>query len=131
MMEVVRKATEMILLCLPLITFIYLEIVDYVTTIQAHALGARELNPLARELLEKGDFNELLHLKAIHLLVSVFIYVAGLAAVYLGAQRDIPYLESFGFTLILIFLVVYIVGLIVAFLNTTTIFSIYMTNIVK
>lgn len=121
--NIIRLSILFLLLALPLLSTVYIDVIDYVTTIQAHALGMKELNPVAQEVLNNNDFDTLLYLKAIHLLATIFIYVISLVLIYVGYIAKNVHLELLGFILLGIFFTVYIAGLIVSYLNITGILA--------
>lgn len=122
-MEKVRWTVELMLLSLPLITFVFLEVMDYVTTVEAVSLGARELNPLASHLLTEGKLDTLVYYKAVHTLAVSALYLAGLVMFFGGRLTDNVALEMSGVTALVLFFVVYLAGLLVDYLNTTSLIA--------
>lgn len=109
--------TEIVILLLPAITFVFLEVWDYITTVYAVRNGAYELNPAARVLLETGKLHELIYLKALHALFFLLVYVAGVVLYIYGKAADKPHATLAGSVLIALFVLAYLVGLIVISLN--------------
>ena len=112
-----------VIVLLPILAFVFLEATDYTTTIQAYHLGATEANPIAAKLLKENRLEDLLYLKAVHLLAVILVYIMGLVIMDVGYKIDNDALKLTGLTLILLFAVTFTVGLLVVFLNNQAILS--------
>ena len=113
---------ELIILLLPLITFVVMDIWDYLLTLYAVTnLHAYEINPLARHYLSAHNYEALADAKAMHILLGAVVYLIGISLYELGKVRGNHAVQYLGAWLLIIFFVAYLVGLIIISLNISTV----------
>ncbi len=116
---------ELLLLLLPVITIVAIDVWDLLTTIAGGVYcGGHELNPAAREMVKSGKIHNMIYAKGIHSTLTILIYLLALTTLSIGYQTDNKILVNCGRALLLVFTVVYLVGIVVISLNISSLYSI-------
>ena len=116
---------ELLLLLLPVITIVAIDVWDLLTTIAGgFYCGGYELNPAARKMVESGKIHDMIYAKGIHSVLTILTYLLALTTLSLGYQTDNKILINGGRALLLVFTIVYLVGIVVISLNISSLYSI-------